>query len=237
MKKQWKDIPALLTVLGLIFALTACGSAPSGNAPSSDAPPSGSPRQTAPAESDAPTESGPPADTETPDGSEEVECSWSLDVDDTISTKVNGYDFQCRLEIHAVKSGGTDDLGTYSGTMSITYEYQMQNGNVSGNASGSGQDANAVLEFTVYDKEQYTDEANTELAPLVEYDAMSFGSFSVTGSGFSEEQAGGGSWSTDDSKTVAVPYQILIDGGQVTVNLPSLVSTPFSGMVTGTPLA
>lgn len=233
MKRESRKLMVYSFALCIILILGACGSAPQGNAPDNVAPTAESPRQTdsvtAPAESDLMGE------TVTSGGSGTLECNWSLEVDDTITTKVNGYDFTCRLEICAVKNGGTDEFGTYHGTMSITYEYKMQSGNIGGEATGSGQDENVVFELTAYDKEKYTDEAGAELAPLIEYDAMSFGGFSVTGEGFSQEQAGGASWAASDTKIVSVPYQILVDAGQVTVNIPTVVSTPFSGMLTGNP--
>jgi hypothetical protein len=56
------------------------------------------------------------------------------------------------------------------------------------------------------------------------------------GSGIAKEQANGASWSTSNSKAVAVPYRLLVEGGQVTVELPSIApGVQFKGMLTGTP--
>ena len=51
----------------------------------------------------------------------EVECNWTLEVSDTVTTQLNGYDFKCTLAIMAVKLGGKDELGTYRGMFTLKY--------------------------------------------------------------------------------------------------------------------
>jgi len=179
--------------------------------------------------SEAPTDSEPPE--------HETECNWTLEVSDTVTTEVKGYAFTCTLSIMAVKLGGTDVLGTYRGIVTLDYSYDMQQGNVSGNASGGGREVDAVIEVVAYDAEKYDSAGEAQLAQLIEYDAMAIGSLILSGSGDANETAGGAGWSTAESKTIAVPYRMAIDGGQVSIELYTTApGASFSGLITGTPI-
>ncbi|MEL7602888.1 MAG: hypothetical protein AAGU77_07005 [Bacillota bacterium] len=174
----------------------------------------------------------------TPEPEQETECNWTLEVSDTRTAKVNGYDFTCTLSIMGIKLGGTDELGTYRGLVTLDYQYAMQQGGVAGNAAGGGQEIDAVIEVVAYDEQKYDDAAGqTQLAGLVEYDAMALGNLILTGSGEAQESAGGGSWSTGESKTLSVPYRMTVDGGQVSIELYTVApGVQFTGMITGTPV-
>jgi len=169
-----------------------------------------------------------------PKNAQEVECNWTLNVNDTISTKVNGYDFECTLQINATKNGGIEETGTYTGDVSLSYEYRMENQGIQGNTTGSGHDSAVVFELVTYDDNK--EDELLPLAQLVEYDVMATGSFNLIGTGISNESAGGGSWSKEESKATEMPFKIAVDGGQVDVELPTLIPNMyFNGMLTGTP--
>lgn len=171
---------------------------------------------------------------EASNSSQEVECNWTLSVNDTILTKQNGYDFECTLRINATKDGGIDETGTYTGEVLLSYEYKMENQGIKGYAPGSGQDPAVIFEFVEYDADKNGD--LLPLAQLVEYDVMATGNFNLIGSGTSNESANGASWSKEESKTIEMPFRIAVDGGQVDVELPSLVpDIYFKGILTGTP--
>ncbi len=170
--------------------------------------------------------------------SQPVQSDWTLEVDSTINTKINGYDLKCTLTVYATKQGGTDELGLYGGEATLKYSYDMSSGGVAGNAQGEGEDGSVVIDITPYDPEKYADSQGdaSALAPLVEYDAMALGSFNVTGAGISNESAGGADWSKQESKSVAVPFKMTILGGQVEIELPSLApGNKFTGILTGVP--
>lgn len=172
--------------------------------------------------------------------SQEVECDWTLTVNDTVSTKVNGYDFKCTLSVNVTKIGGKNDIGIYGGTVKLSYEYKMQSQGVTGNAVGSGQDLNSVITVVPYEVDKFSDfgvkSGNSPLAPLIEYDTMALGNFNLTGNGISKESARGAEWSKQESKTISVPYKIAIDGGQAALELPSIApDIKFKGVLTGTP--
>lgn len=168
----------------------------------------------------------------------EVECNWTLEVSDTVTTQLNGYDFKCTLAIMAVKLGGKDELGTYRGIVTIKYQYDMKQGNVAGNAAGEGQEIDAVIEVVQYEEQAYNEATGqTDLAELVQYDAMAIGNLVLTGSGEAAESAGGASWSTSNEKTIPVPYRMAVDGGKVTIELYTIApGVKFNGMITGTPI-
>jgi hypothetical protein len=172
------------------------------------------------------------------ESSAEVECNWTLEVSDTVTTQLNGYDFKCTLAIMAVKLGGKDELGTYRGIVTLNYQYDMKQGNVAGNAAGEGQEIDAVIEVVQYEEQAYNEATGqTDLAELVQYDAMAIGSLALTGSGEATESAEGASWSTSDKKTIPVPYRMAIDGGKVTIELFTIApGVKFNGMITGTPI-
>lgn len=168
----------------------------------------------------------------------ETECNWTMEVSDTVTAQVQGYDFTCTLAIMAVKLGGLDELGTYRGIVTLRYQYDMKKGNIAGNAAGEGQEIDAIIEVVPYDKEKYDDSAgNAGLSELVEYDAMALGNFILTGSGAASESAGGASWGTSDSKTIPVPFRMAVDGGKVTIELYTIApGVKFNGIITGTPV-
>lgn len=214
--------------------------APSSSGGNQNSGPSDSSTETASQQTPDPngTSTSDKADSSNSGASQAVECNWALDISDTKTTQINGYNFKCTLTISAVKTGGMDEFGTYNGTVTLSYEYDMEKGAVSGNAKGSGQDSSAVFDVIVYDVEKYSDtDGPSPLAPLIAYDAMATGSLNFTGSGLSTESVSGGSWSTSDSKTVAAPYRMAVDGGQVIIELLSIApGIQFSGMLTGTPI-
>jgi hypothetical protein len=225
MKKCFRQtfLAALLCIM--MITATGCGSDPAPSASSGTPAPSSSSDSTTP-EASASAES------------EEVECNWLLEVSDTQTSKVNGYDFTCTLTISAEKSGGKDEMGSYTGTASIQYEYKKSSGGISGNAEGSGQDNNAVFDVVAYDVEQFADAAGPDpLAPLIPSDTMALGSLNLTGTGLANESAGGADWSTSDSKTVAAPFRMAVDGGQVIIELYTIApGVLFKGILTGTPI-
>jgi hypothetical protein len=166
-----------------------------------------------------------------------TEANWTLEVSDTQTSQVNGYDLTCKLSIMAVKLGGTDELGTYRGLVTFDYEYDMKKGGVSGNAKGGGQEVDAIIEIVKYDEAAYDPNLDPALASLTTFDAMAIGNLILKGSGNATEQAGGGTWSTGESKTVTVPYKLGVLGGQVRITLTTVApGATFSGMITGTPI-
>lgn len=219
----------------LLFLMACLVLAISGCAPAkTDA--AGNSVPTPPLSSPAPTLE--PTPEATPEPENETECNWTLEVSDTQTAKVNGYDFTCTLSIMGIKLGGTDELGTYRGLVTLDYQYDMQKGNVGGNAAGGGQEIDAVIEVVPYDEGKYSDApGQTQLAGLVEYDAMALGNLLLTGSGEATQTAGGASWNTAESKTISVPYRLTVEGGQVRIELYTVApGVQFAGMITGTPV-
>jgi len=220
MKHAFRNI-VIIAVVGLLF-LCACSQASSGSAEKEETKTASDEEQAIPPE--------------TSDG--ETECNWTLEVSDTITTQLNGYDFTCTLAIMAVKLGGKDELGMYRGIVTLKYQYDMKQGNVAGNAAGEGQEIDAIIEVVQYEEQAYNEATGqTQLAELVQYDAMAIGSLVLTGSGEAAESAGGASWSTSDKKTIPVPYRMAVDGGKVTIELFTIApGVKFTGMITGTPI-
>jgi hypothetical protein len=180
-----------------------------------------------PAEPSGPAEPAEPA----------TEANWTLEVSDTRTTEVNGYDLTSTLSIMAIKLGGRDELGTYRGLVTFDYTYDMQRGSVSGKAAGAGQEVDAIIEVVRYDREALDAAGSGALSDLAELDAMAIGKLILTGRGTANEQAGGASWGTADGGTVQVPYRLTVDGGQVRITLDGVApGATFSGTITGTPI-
>lgn len=167
-----------------------------------------------------------------------VECLWTLKIDQTVETELNGYAFTGTLTVLAVKLGGTDAFGVYSGTAHIQYAMHTAQGSVSGAASGEGQDLYAAIEVVPYQSDAYDlAGGQPELSELVAYDAMALGEFLLTGVGNAVETSGGASWSTQESKAVPAPYRMTVDGGQVRLELYTVIpGAVFTGMITGEPI-
>ena len=175
-----------------------------------------------------------PASSET---AQAVECLWTLRIDQTVETELNGYALTATLTVLAVKLGGMDEFGAYSGTAYIRYSMHMAQGSVSGTASGEGKDLYASIEVVPYQTDAYDlAGGRPELTELIDYDAMALGEFVLTGVGNAEETSGGASWSTQESKAVPAPYRVTVDGGQVSLELYTVLpGAVFTGMITGEP--
>lgn len=236
-KYQAKNTWFLLLVVGLILlSMAGCGRTKNNDSTMTSQNQDNESAQSEqdPEENNQEDESKSPEEENVSNNNQEVECIWTLSVNDTITTKLNGYDFECTLQINAIKDGGIEETGTFAGEASLNYEYKMENQGITGNAIGTGQDPSLIIDLVIYDNE--SEEDLLPLANLVEYDAMATGNFNLIGGGLANESAGGASWSKEESKTIAVPYKIAVDGGQVDIELPSLVpNIYFKGMLTGTP--
>lgn len=168
----------------------------------------------------------------------EVECNWTLVVSDTVTMELSGSVFTCKLEIIAIKLGGMDELGVYEGTVNLWYQYEMHQGNVTGSATGEGQDIQAVIEVLPYQAERYDAAANNgALAELVDFDSMAIGEFSLSGGGNVEESANGANWGKEEEKTITLPYRLAVDGGQIRMELYTIApGMIFTGLVSGEPV-
>lgn len=167
-----------------------------------------------------------------------LECLWTLSVDQTVETELNGYAFTGTLTVIAVKLGGTDEYGMYTGTVHLQYAMHMARGSVSGDATGQGQDLYAAIEVVPYTSAAFDAAGGLpELTELVAYGAMALGEFLLTGTGDATQTSGGASWSTQDSKAVPAPYRMSVDGGQVRLELYTVLpGVVFTGMITGEPI-
>lgn len=240
MTRSWRGIAIAAVVIGLLF-LCACSSQNQNSGNASQSSSAGNTSQSSSAsgrtEESASASAGEQA-MQSQAVEKETECNWTMEVSDTVTAKVQGYDFTCTLAIMAIKLSGQDELGTYRGTVTLKYQYDMKQGNIAGNAAGEGQEIDAIIEVVPYDKEKYDDSAGKAgLSELVEYDAMALGNFILTGGGTASESAGGASWGTSDSRTIPVPFRMAVDGGQLTIELTTVApGVKFGGMITGTPI-
>lgn len=174
-----------------------------------------------------------------------VECDWQMTIDDSVDSVLYGVAFTHTLIINAEKRGGTDDLGTYQGTMHLKIDHHLP-ADAAGSNSVEGQVDNFTVELVPYDDSQYMDygrpEGEAPLAQLVQYTGMGL-----------QEQSFEGAWqadivAVDDSgarvtKNEGLPgsvkIKMAVEGGQVNVTLifPAQTVTGFKGMITGTPIS
>jgi len=169
---------------------------------------------------------------------EPLECLWTLSIDQTVETELNGYAFTGTLTVLAIKLGGTDEFGIYTGTAHIRYIMHKAQGTVTGEATGEGQDLYASIEIVSYQSDVYDAAGGQpELTELVAYDAMALGEFLLAGVGTATETSGGASWSKEQSTAVPAPFRMTVDGGQVRLELYTVVpGVVFTGMITGEPI-
>ena len=173
-----------------------------------------------------------------------VECDWTLHVDDKITVVVEGIPIAHTLIIDAYKKGGTDDLGLYEGTVTLSSGADLgiltnEAFSVTGNTGGMGSDNAAKFEIVIYDAVKYT--TGKDLVPLIKYDGMSLGVFNLKGYGYfnmniigKDGMQGGGNEEFESS--VPIEFKMLVNGGKVSIQIPSLKSLEtFDGMITGNP--
>ena len=91
----------------------------------------------------------------------EKECNWTMEVSDTVTAQVQGYEFTCTLAIMAVKLGGLDELGTLGLDTQISIRHEVQHFQ----RYGEGQEIDAVIEVVKYDKENTTSQRATRRSP------------------------------------------------------------------------
>jgi hypothetical protein len=175
---------------------------------------------------------------------EPLECDWTLHVDDTITEVVEGIPIAHTLIIDAYKKGGTDDLGLYEGTVTLSSRADLsaltnEAFSVTGDTGGMGSDDAAKLEIIGYDVVKYS--PGLELAPLIEYNGMSLGVFYLKGYGYINMNMTGkdgiqGSGNEQFESSVPIEFKLLVNGGKVSIEIPSLKSVQtFDGMITGNP--
>lgn len=173
-----------------------------------------------------------------------IECDWALHVDDTIYEKREGVTVKHNLIVDAYKQGGKDDMGVYVGTARLSSEADLgaltnDAFAVSGKTGGAGSDNKARIDVVKYDVNKYS--TGLELVPLVPYDAMALGTFNLKGNGYINMNMVGidgtkGNGEEQFASAVPVQFKMLIKGGQVSIDIPSLnTAKEFKGMITGTP--
>lgn len=173
-----------------------------------------------------------------------VECDWTLHVDDTIYVEKEGIAVKHNLIIDAYKQGGKDDLGIYTGKATLHSEADLSALTndafaVNGKTGGAGTDSKAMFEVVSYDVKVYS--PGEELAPILEYDSMALGVFNLNGYGFMDMSMLGadgtqGEGSEQFSSSVPVQFKMLVNGGKVSIEIPSLnLPETFDGMITGSP--
>lgn len=178
------------------------------------------------------------------------EADWTLSVDDTIKKEIEGISITYTLTLDAVKHGGTTDLGSYTGTVTLKQIMDVKGLSNQFVTMKGGVDAelhadNVQLEFAAYDREKYDSFGMTEgggpLSLLTEPDGMALGAFTMSGKGnfdvsadASQNMHGGAKFSSDGKGELI--YKVSLEGGQVTVSIPQLnLPDSFKGMITGVP--
>lgn len=174
-----------------------------------------------------------------------IECDWTLHVDDTIYVEIEGVAVKHNLIVDAYKQGGKDDLGIYMGKVTLYSEADLSALSndafaVNGETGGAGTDSKALIEIVSYDVQAYCPDPE-ELVPLLTYDSMALGVFNLNGYGFLSMSMAGidgtqGNGEEQFAGSVPIQYKILVNGGKVSVEIPSLNAPEmFEGMITGSP--
>lgn len=178
------------------------------------------------------------------------EADWTLYVDDTIETNIEGISIIYTFTLDAVKHGGTTDIGSYTGTASL--KQKMDAGGLSGQVvtviGGVETDIrsdNVQIDIVAYDREKYDDFGMTEgevpSSLLIEPDSMALGSITMSGSGNFDVSAYAPQnthtqLQFNKNGTGALNYKLNVEGGQVSVTIPMLnLPDSFKGMITGVP--
>lgn len=178
------------------------------------------------------------------------EADWTLQVNDTIETKIEGISIIYTFTLEAVKHGGMTDVGSYTGTASLKQKMDAS-GLSSGPVAVTGgvetdlRADNVQIDIVAYDREKYDDfglrsgEVPTSL--LTEVDGMALGSITMGGSGNFDVSADAPQNTHVEKKfskdgTGELIYKLNVEGGQVSVSIPMLnLPGSFKGMITGVP--
>lgn len=178
------------------------------------------------------------------------EADWTLHVEDTIETKIEGISIIYTFTLDAVKHGGTTDVGSYTGTASLKQKMDAsglsgQLVTVAGGVETDIRSDNVHIDIVAYDREKYDDfglrsgEVPTSL--LMEADSMALGSITMSGSGNFDVSADApqnthAQLQFNKEGTGGLDYKLNVEGGQVSVSIPMLnLPGSFKGMITGVP--
>ena len=162
---------------------------------------------------------------------EPTEHNWMISINDTQKFKQGNQNVTMTLTINSYKDGGTDASGTYKGNATLTYNFSMSEGIISGDADGMGYDNE--VEFTLSDDFLHP-LMDTDVAPG--YELSAWGWFTLTGDGTVEERVYGAKWNTEGAGTQKHEYLITIHGTSVKLYIPTIAPGPFNGTVVRTPL-
>lgn len=178
------------------------------------------------------------------------EADWTLHVDDTIETSIEGISIIYTFTLDAVKHGGTTDIGSYTGTAALKQKMDASGLSselvtVIGGVETDIRSDNVQIDIVSYDREKYDDfglvEGEAPLSLLSEPDSMAIGSITMSGSGSFDVSADApqnthGQVQFNKEGTGELNYKINVEGGQVSVTIPMLnLPDSFKGMITGVP--
>lgn len=178
------------------------------------------------------------------------EADWTLHVDDTIETKIEGISIIYTFTLDAVKHGGTTDMGSYTGTAFLKQKMDAS-GLSSGPVAVTGgvetdiRADNVQIDIVAYDRGKYDDfglaDGEPPVSLLSEPDGMALGSITMSGSGKFDVSADAPQNTHVQKKfskdgTGELTYKLNVEGGQVSVSIPMLnLPDSFKGMLTGVP--
>ncbi len=174
-----------------------------------------------------------------------VECDWTMEVHDTVETNLNGAIIVYTLDIDAVKNGGTDDIGSYQGTLHLKQDHKLPPEAIGVNYK-EFDEKSFSFELAPYKSDEYADygleKGVAPVAPLIQYDSMCL-----------KDQNLNGRWhydvvdaedpairvSNDDATNATVKIKMVVEGGQVKIDIvfPFQKVPGFKGMITGSPVS
>lgn len=178
------------------------------------------------------------------------EADWTLHVEDTIETNIEGISIAYTFTLDAVKRGGTTDAGSYKGTASLKQKMDAsglssQVVTVKGGVETDIRSENVQIDIVAYDREEYDNfgiaDNEAPISLLTEPDGMALGSITMSGSGKFDVSADAphnthAQLKFNKDGTGELNYKLYVEGGQVSVTIPCLnLSDSFKGMITGVP--
>lgn len=241
-----KRFAAFLLAICILLAFAGCSNKPAADAPVKPSKDPATPKAAIETPAHEKTESLPqPATAQ----NSALECDWTLHVDDIVTKTTDGLAVKYNLVLIADKEGGIDEIGTYTGTVHLTIDFdasQMSKDmiKVMGGFNVDVSASSFTFDLVGYDIETYSryslKEGEAPIMPLVQYDSMALATPEMSGEGsidvFVKGPGAQGGHKDNAGGAMAVPLKIAITGGQVNVSIPMLnLGDSFNGMVTGTP--
>ncbi len=168
-----------------------------------------------------------------------VDSDWNLKVDDTVKKQIDADNFVYTLKINAKKEFGTDNQGTYKGTIYFKFEHIIPEGGYNFEECPDQAITFTLVPYNEKEYEKFGQKVEPDpLAPLGKYQTMCLQKEMLNGQWKLEIPDESGTIKKEEPRTVKLDLRIAVVGNDVWVDViePAASVTGFRGTITAVPV-